>query len=115
MRAGFIAAKQLLALSAGVALHDASERPWTFRTEENRPCWTAAIDAFRASLWWLQLALSCTFKILPGNFRQGFAARAQAPFAHDAFGMTDPAVGIIHPAILNPMVKIAIWKFFRFP
>lgn len=106
MRAGFIAAKQLLALSAGVALHDASERPWTFRAEEHRPCWPTAIDAFRASLWPLQLAPGRTFEILPGNFRQGFAERAQTPLAHDAFGMTNSAVGFIHPAILNPPAQL---------
>lgn len=106
MRAGFIAAKQLLALSAGVALHDASERPWTFRTEEHRPCWPTAIDAFRASLWPLQLAPGRTLKILPGDFRQGFAERAQTPLAHDAFGMTDPTVSFIHSAILNPPAQL---------
>jgi hypothetical protein len=115
MRAGFIAAKHLLALSAGVALHDASKRPWTFRTEEHRPCWPAAIDAFRASLWWLQLAPGRTLKILPGDFRQRFAKRTQTPFAHNAFGVTDSAVGFMHAGILNPMGKIALRKFFRFP
>lgn len=76
------------------------ERPLSVGTKQHRLHGHAACAAGRASLRRLAFALRGAFEILPDNFGERFAEGTKTPLAHDPFGVTDPAVGLMHDRIL---------------